>query len=119
MITNGMIVVERIIGETIIYVVTIGVMTDMTRIVKMTTNGIVEIIMMGTTYHDEITIIDNPTEEVIISMTEGLITIKEMMIIDHQIVDLMTTENRKGLSNFNMFPETGIILNSGCSSTSI
>ena len=67
--------------------------------------------MIGTTHLDEITIIDYPTGEVIIRTTEGPITIKEMRIIDHQIVDLMTTESRKGLDNFNMIPETGIILN--------
>ena len=39
-----------IIRETIIDVMTIGIMTDMMRIAKMTTNGIVQIITIGTTH---------------------------------------------------------------------
>ena len=72
----------------------------------MTTKGIIEIIMIGTTHPDEITITANPTAKVVIRMTEGPITIEEMMIIDHQIVDLMTIGSQNGLSNFNMIPET-------------
>ena len=106
-----MITVEMIIKETIIDVMTISVMSDMLRIAKMTTKGIIEIIMIGTTHLDEMAIIDNPTGENVIKMTEGPITIEEMMIIVHQIIDLMTTESRKGLGNFNMIPKIGIIMN--------
>ena len=72
----------------------------------MTTNRIIEMIMIETIHPDEIAITDNPTGDVRIRMTEGPITIKEMRIIDHQIVDLMTTGSQNGLSNFNMIPET-------------
>ena len=108
-----MITVEMIIKETIIDVMTISVMSDMLRIAKMTTKGIIEIIMIGTTHPDEITITNkyNPIGKVVIRTTEGPITIEEMMIIVHQIIDLMTTESRKGLGNFNMIPKIGIIMN--------
>ena len=102
------ITIEMIIDETIV-----GVLIDMMRIIRRTTNGIVEIILIGITHSDEITITNkyNPIGKVVIRTTEGPITIEDMMIIDHQIIDLMTTRSRKGLSNFNMIPETGIILN--------